>query len=374
MSEINYSTNVQRSTVNVEDFHQLAKQKLPKMVYDYYSSGSDDQVTLKSTRAAYNNIKLVPRFLVDVSKQDTSIELFGIKLRTPILVAATAMHKMAHPDGELATVRACGRVGTLYTLSSLATSKIPDVAQASPQTPKLFQLYVLKSRHLTEQLVRLAEANGFQAIVLTVDTPFLGRRENDFRNQFKLPHGLVLEVYSALEGADLSEGLNAFFAKQLDSSVSWKDLDWLKSITKLPVLIKGILSPKDAELAVEHGVAGIIVSNHGARQLDTVPATIEILPWIVKAVKGKIPVLLDGGIQRGTDVLKALALGAKAVFVGRPVLWGLAANGEDGVKDVLEMLNNEFKLALALSGCTQISDITEDLIWAPTNPYRLSRL
>jgi len=290
-----------------------------------------------------------------------SLTLFGTRIDFPILIAPTAMHKMAHPDGEIATAKAAKEMGTIYTLSSLSTTSVEDVAKAS-NAPKWFQLYVLKERKVTEKLVRKVEAHGFTALCLTVDTPFLGRRENDIRNDFHLPSGLNLKILE-VDGAALPTGLNNYVAQQLDSSLDWNDLAWLRSITKLPVIVKGIHSPEDAILAINHGASGIIVSNHGARQLDTVPATIEMLPHIVKVVAGRIPVLLDGGIRRGTDVIKALALGAQAVFIGRPVLWGLAVSGEDGVKDVLRLLKEEFRIAMALCGCPTLSTIKRVLIF-----------
>jgi len=326
------------------------------------SSGAEDQISLNWNREGFSSIKLLPRVLVNVSKLDTSLEVLGVPIDFPVLIAATAMHKMADPEGEIATARAASASGTIMCLSSLSTTGIEEVSKAS-RGPKWLQLYVLKRRELTEKLVMQAEAYGYSALVLTVDTPLLGKRENDIRNGFHLSEGLKLEIYRSIESNELPEGLNAYIAQQMDSSLTWKDLAWLKSITKLPILLKGIHSPKDAELALKYGVAGIIVSNHGARQLDTVPSTIEMLPDVVEAVKGRIPVFIDGGIRRGTDVLKALALGAKAVFIGRPVLWGLSCSGEQGVTHVLKILKEEFKLAMALCGCSTVANITRDLIF-----------
>jgi 4-hydroxymandelate oxidase len=282
----------------------------------------------------------------------------------PILVAPTAFQGMAHPEGEIATVRAAGAAGTIMVLSTLSNTTIEDAASAATG-PMWFQLYVFRDRGATAELVRRVEAAGFTAIVVTVDAPVLGRRERDIRNGFRLPPGLNIENLTPRGMGDLpagaGSGLAAYFASLLDQSLSWSDVKWLRSLTRLPVLLKGIVRGDDAVRAVECGVAGIIVSNHGGRQLDTAPATIGVLPEIVEAVAGRAEVLVDGGIRRGTDVVKALALGAKAKLV-RPVLWGLAVGGEAGVRQVLEMLRVELDCAIALCGCQSIEDVTRDLV------------
>eukprot|EP00899_Mesostigma_viride_P013120 jgi/Mesvir1/21809/Mv04199-RA.1 len=294
-----------------------------------------------------------------------STEILGLKVSMPILVAPTAMQRMADPEGELATARAAKAAGTLMTLSSWATSSVEEVASVGP-APRFFQLYVYKDRKVVEQLVRRAERAGFNGIALTVDTPKLGRRWADMRNKFSLPPGLSMKNFEGLEMGVMNKasgsGLAAYVAGQIDPSLSWKDITWLKSITSLPILVKGVLTAEDAKLSIQYGAAGIIVSNHGARQLDYVPATIDALEEVVGAVQGRIPVLLDGGVRRGTDVLKALALGAKAVFVGRPVVFGLAAAGEDGVRNVLQILRDEFELAMMLSGLPSLKDVHRGLV------------
>ncbi|OIT36554.1 PREDICTED: peroxisomal (S)-2-hydroxy-acid oxidase-like [Nicotiana attenuata] len=289
----------------------------------------------------------------------------------PLMVAPIAMQKMAHPEGEYATARAASAAGTIMTLSSLATSTLEEVASTGPGI-RFFQLYVYKNRSVALQLVRRAERAGFKAIVLTVDTPMLGRREADIKNRFVLPPHLALENF---EGLDLGKidrtndsGLASYIAGQFDRSLNWKDVKWLQTITGLPILLKGELTAEDARLAVQAGAAGIIVSNHGARQLDYAPATITALEEVVKAVQGRIPAFLDGGVRRGTDVFKALALGASAVFIGRPVVFSLAVNGEAGVRKVLHMLHGELELTMALSGCRSIKEITRDHIMAPWDP------
>ncbi|KAG5015235.1 hypothetical protein JHK85_021371 [Glycine max] len=322
---------------NVTEYEAIAKEKLPKMVYDYYASGAEDQWTLKENRNAFSRILFRPRILVDVSKIDLTATVLGFKISMPIMIAPTAMQKMAHPEGELATARAASAAGTIM---------------------------VFKDRNVVAQLVRRAERAGFKAIALTVDSPILGRREADIKNRFTLPPNLVLKN---LEGLDLGKldktsdsSLASYVAEQIDQSLNWKDIKWLQSITSLPIVVKGVLTAEDTRIAIQAGAAGIIVSNHGARQLDYVPATIMALEEVVKAAQGKIPVFLDGGIRRGTDVFKALALGAAGVFIGRPVVFSLAADGETGVRKVLQMLCDEFELTMALSGCRSLKEITRD--------------
>lgn len=355
--------------INLFDFEHLASDKLTGMAYDYFSGAADDMVTVRENRLAFARLRLHPRMLVDVSQRDLSITVLGQPMPTPIMIAPTAFHRMAHAEGELATVRAAAAMGVTMIVSSLSTTPLEDIAHAA-STPLWFQLYVYKDRSLTESVVKRAEAAGYQALVLTVDAPYFGRREADIRNRFYLPPGMTVanvagtgkETLGAVQGGS---GLNAYVASLLDASLTWQDVDWLASITSLPVVVKGVLRADDAQRAADHGAKGIIVSNHGGRQLDTVAATIEALPAIAESVEGRLDLLIDGGIRRGTDVLKALALGAKAVAIGRPVLWGLAYNGEAGVRRVLELLTEEFSLAMALAGTTHIADITPDLIFHP---------
>jgi (S)-2-hydroxy-acid oxidase len=301
-----------------------------------------------------------PRILIDVTSVDLSTTVLGFKISMPIMVAPTAMQRMAHPEGELATARAAAAAGTIMTLSSWATSSVEEVASVGPGI-RFFQLYVYKDRNVVAQLVRRAERAGFKAIALTVDTPRLGRRESDIKNRFSLPPHLTLKNFEGLDLGHMEKtsdsGLASYVAGQIDRSLSWKDVKWLQTITRLPILVKGVLTAEDTKLALQAGAAGIIVSNHGARQLDYVPATISALEEVVQAASGRVPVFLDGGVRRGTDVLKALALGASGVFIGRPVVFSLACEGEAGVKKVLQMLRDEFELAMALAGCTKIKDI-----------------
>ncbi|XP_054463134.1 hydroxyacid oxidase 1 [Anoplopoma fimbria] len=357
--------------VCVAEFEKEAKKVLPKAVYDYYRSGADEQNTLADNVAAFNRWQLVPRVLRDVSTVDLSVSVLGQKLSMPVCVAATAMQRMAHPDGETATARACRAVGTGMMLSSWATSTIEEVMSAMTASVggvMWLQLYIYKDRELTLSLVRRAEEAGYKAIFVTVDTPYLGRRLDDMRNRFKLPSHLSLSNFSSASLA-FSEGnygndsgLAVYVAKAIDPSLCWDDITWLKKHTHLPVILKGVVNGEDADQAVNYGVDGILVSNHGARQLDGVPATLDVLEEVVLAVQGRCEVYMDGGVRRGTDVLKALALGAKAVFIGRPVLWGLACQGEQGVKEVLELLKEELRLAMALSGCRSVSEVSRSLV------------
>lgn len=344
--------------VNVNEFSVLARHVLPKMIYDFYAGGAEDEWTLRENVAAFQRIRLRPRVLIDVSHVDLSTTILGFKIAAPIMIAPTAMHKLAHPEGELATARAAAAAGTIMVLSFSSTNTVEEVA-ATCDAVRFFQLYLYKNRNISAELVRRAERVGYKAIVLTADTPKLGRREADIRNKLVVPSLKNLEgLLSINMVTEKGSGLASFASQTLDSSFSWKDIKWLQSLTSLPILIKGILTAEDAELAIQAGVAGIIVSNHGARQLDFVSSTIVALEEVVKAVRGRVPVLFDGGIRRGTDVFKALAIGAQAVLVGRPIIFGLAVKGEFGVKKVLEMLQEELELAMSLSGCCSLKDIT----------------
>ncbi|VAI37637.1 unnamed protein product [Triticum turgidum subsp. durum] len=294
------------TVTNVSEYQAIAKQKLPKMAYDYYASGAEDEWTLKENREAFSRILFRPRILIDVSTIDMTTSVLGMKISMPIMISPTAFQKMAHPEGEYATARAASAAGTVMTLSSWATSSVEEVASTGPGI-RFFQLYVYKDRKVVEQLA-------------------------------------------------------SYVAGQIDRTLSWKDVKWLQSITTMPILVKGVITAEDARLAVHSGAAGIIVSNHGARQLDYVPATISALEEVVTAAQGRIPVYLDGGVRRGTDVFKA---------IGRPVVFALAAEGEAGVRNVLRMMREEFELTMALGGCTKLSDITRNHIF--TEGDRLGR-
>ncbi|GLU22493.1 hypothetical protein SLE2022_385640 [Rubroshorea leprosula] len=352
--------------VNVKEFQELARQVLPKMHYDFYAGGAEDQYTLKENEEAFKRIIIQPRVLVDVSGIDLSTTVLGFNISMPIMIAPTSMHKLANPEGELATARAAATCNTIMVLSSSSTHRLEEVA-ACCNAVQFFQLFMYKKRDVSAKLVQRAESSGYKAIVLTADTPRLGRREADIKNKLIVPEFENLKgLLSTNVVSDGGSSLAAYAKETQDASLSWEDIAWLKSITKMPILIKGILTHEDATRAVEVGAAGIIVSNHGARQLDYSPSTISILEEVVHATGGKLPVFLDGGIRRGTDIFKALALGAKAVLVGRPVIYGLAAMGEYGVKRVLELLKNEFELTMALAGCPSVEDITRSHVRTKT--------
>uniref|UniRef100_A0A8C0B963 (S)-2-hydroxy-acid oxidase n=1 Tax=Buteo japonicus TaxID=224669 RepID=A0A8C0B963_9AVES len=324
------------------NFEAYAKKYLPKIAWDFFAAGADDCSTRDENILAYKRIRFRPRMLRDVSMMDIRTKLLGTEISFPVGIAPTGFHQLAWPDGEKSTAR-----GTLLTYS---TCTLEEISAAAPGSLRWFQLYIHRNRAVSQQLVQRAEALGFQGLVLTADLPYTGKRRDDVRNGFRLPpHMKLKNLEGAFEGDDRSEyGLPP---NSLDPSVTWNDIYWLRSLTHLPIIIKGILTKEDAELAVRHGVQGIIVSNHGGRQLDGGPATIDALVEVVEAVQGRVEVYLDGGIRKGSDVLKALALGAKCVFIGRPALWGLAyKQGEEGLQEVLRILQDEFRLSMALAG------------------------
>ena len=336
--------------VCVADFERLAEERLDPGAFGYYAGGAGDELALRDNVEAWSRLRLRPRVLVDVSEVSTGTSVLGTPVSMPVLVAPTAIQRLAHPDGEEGMARAAAAAGTLMCLSTLATATPADVAAAAPQAPRWFQLYVFRDRGVTRAFVEQAAEHGYGAIVLTVDAPRLGRRERDFRTGFRVPVEIVVPSMAALGGWAGATPLELLGA--IDPSLTWRDLDELRGLSPLPLVLKGVQTAEDARLAVEHGVDAIVVSNHGGRQLDAVAPTAELLPEVVEAVAGRVEVYVDGGIRRGSDVVKALALGAQAVLVGRPALWGLACDGEAGARRVLELLRDEVELALALCGCT----------------------
>lgn len=352
--------------INLRNYEQIARGRLSKDAFDYYAGGAADEITLRRNEQDYADLQLRPRMLVDVHARDMATQLFDTRLAAPLLIAPMAFQAMGHPDGELASARAAASTGTAMILSTLSNYTIEEVADAS-NAPLWFQLYTYKDRGITVDLVARAQAAGYRAIVVTVDAPLLGRREADVRNRFQLPPHLCAKNLlpgglQSLPSAIADSGLAAYFESLYDESLTWKDLEWLVSLTKLPVLVKGILRGDDAERAIACGAQGIIVSNHGGRQLDSAVSTIAALPEVVQHAQRQCKILVDGGIRRGTDILKAIALGADAVLIGRPILWGLAADGETGVASVLSLVIKEFDLAMALSGCPSLAAITTDLV------------
>jgi len=344
--------NVVNTPVNIVEYERLAEEKLDPGAFGYFAGGAGDEITLRANVEAFQRLGLRPRVLADVSGVTTSTTVLGTEVSMPLLVAPVAFQRLAHPDGELATARAAAGAGTIFCLSTVASASPAEIAEAAPDGVRWFQLYVFKDRGFTRELLARAAAAGFSAVLLTADTPHLGRRERDHRTEFRIPSELV----PSLGGHNLLTPEETFASMADD--LSWRDVERFASISGLPVLVKGVLTAEDARLACESGAAGVVVSNHGGRQLDGVPATIDVLPEVVETVAARVPVLIDGGIRRGTDIVKALALGAQAVLAGRPFIWGLAVGGEDGVSGVFELLRAELELALGLLGCRSPAKIT----------------
>src|SRR5262245_27670595 len=351
--------------INLLDYEERAREVLSKAAFDYFASGAGDEVTVRENRRAFETITLRPRVLVPVGVRDHSTTLFGHVMPSPIAVSPMAFQKLAHPEGELASARAAAAVGAVFTLSTMANTTIEEIGALAG--PKFFQLYVFKDRGIPRNLVQRPEAAGFLALQVTADVPVLGRRESDMRNVFTVPPELTMKNLESIGESvvlpgDGESGPARYTRCQFDPDLSWRDIEWFCSLSRMPVLIKGVLRGDDAARAIDSGAAGVVVSNHGGRQLDTAPATVRVLPEIVEAIAGRGTVLIDGGIRRGTDVVKALALGASMVMVGRPVLWGLAVGGESGARRVLTLLREEFDNTMALCGCPTVKDITRDLI------------
>jgi isopentenyl diphosphate isomerase/L-lactate dehydrogenase-like FMN-dependent dehydrogenase len=330
--------------LNVHDYELLAREQLDENAWEYFRGGAGDESTLRENLAAFARWRLRPRVLVDVSAVDTSVTVLGTTVGAPILVAPVALQQLAHPEGEAATARAAARAGTIMMLSTSATLRPGAVAEAAPGAARWFQVYVFRDRGVTQSLIDEACAHGYSALALTVDVPILGRREGAVRIGFHIPD--EFEVAGDIFG-------------DIDPSVSWRDLEWLAG-HGLPVVLKGVLTSEDARMAVDHGAAAVVVSNHGGRQLDGVPASIDALPQVVDAVDGRAEILLDSGVRRGVDVLRALALGARAVLIGRPVVYALAAGGEEAVVHVLQLLRDEVELGLRLLGCTSPTEVTRE--------------
>ncbi|MEP7380844.1 MAG: alpha-hydroxy acid oxidase [Gemmatimonadota bacterium] len=355
--------------INLFEVEAAAAAQMDPAAWGYYAGGANDEITVRENRTAWERLAIRYRTMVDVTTRSLATTVLGTPIDFPVMVAPTAMQKLAHPDGECAMARAAGGCGTLMVVSTTATTSLEEV-RAAASGPMWFQLYIYQDRGATRALLERARDVGYSAIVITVDSPMLGWRERDLVSGFTLPRHLTIanavaagSGHSRLPTADASgSGLAKHLKALHDTALTPQDIAWAHEITGLPVVIKGIVRGDDALRAVEHGAAGIVVSNHGGRQLDTSVATARALPEIVDAVGDRGEVYVDGGIRRGTDVLKALALGARAVLVGRPPLWGLALGGEAGVAEVLQHLRLEFDLAMALSGCTSVAELTRDLV------------
>ena len=340
--------------LNVWDYERLAEQKLDAGPHGYYAGGAGDERTLRDNVEAYTRWQLRPRMLVDVDACTTATTVLGTEISLPVLVAPVAFQRVAHPDGEVGMARAALGADTIMCLSTIATSTPAEVAATGAK--RWFQLYVMRDEGLTRELIAQARDNGYGALVLTIDAPVRGNRERDLRTAFAIPDGIRVAAFGrgGMTPKDVFD--------QVSASLTWRDLERIASQAQLPLLVKGVLTAEDAALACEHGAAGIVVSNHGGRQLDGVAATIDALPEVVETVDGRLEVLVDGGIRRGVDVAKALALGARAVLAGRALLWGLTVGGEAGARHVLELLRAEVLGALQLLGCTSPADVSRDRI------------
>ncbi len=336
--------------VNLDDFEAAARALLPAASFDFIAGGAEDELSIRWNREAYQRRAIRYRILIDVTKRDMSVVVAGSRLPHPIILAPTAYHLLADPEGEAATARGAAAAGAVMTVSTNATLPMEDVAAASPGAELWFQLYAHRDRATTERLLLRACAAGFRAIVVTGDLPVLGRRERDIRNAFGLPSGMALANLDDRPGR----------ADQMP--FTWAEVPWVKALTGRPVIIKGLVHPGDVARAIEAGADGIWVSNHGGRQIDTAIAPLDALEAIVAATAGAVPIIVDGGIRRGSDILKALALGADAVAIGRPQLWGLAVGGSAGVQRVVELLRDELSNVMALAGCRSLADISRDLV------------
>ncbi|MEP6692232.1 MAG: alpha-hydroxy acid oxidase [Gemmatimonadaceae bacterium] len=350
--------------INLDGLETLAEARLPRGTFDYIAGGGGDEWTLRENRAAFARLALLPRMLRGVTPS-LATTVLGAPLSFPVLVAPMAMHGLCCDDAELATARAAAAAQTLFVASTLSNRSLEEIA-GTVDAPRWFQLYVYRDRGVTRALVERAAAAGYDALCLTVDTPLTGQRDRDKRNAFRPRPGLSFGNFEAESAtADLGapnneSALATYIAHQWDAALTWRDVEWLREISSMPLVLKGILAPADATLAVEHGAAAIVVSNHGGRQLDGAPATITALPAVADAIAGRAEILLDGGVRRGTDVIKALAHGARAVLLGRPILWGLTLAGEAGALAVLEHLRAELRLAMTLLGAESVTSLGRD--------------
>lgn len=348
--------------VNLDELEPLAEKKLDRPVFDYIAGGAEDEKTMRENRAAFDRWALRPRVLVDVTKGTLATTVLGTPVSMPVLCAPTALHRLCHPEGEIASARGAHAAGTIFTVATLSSVAIEDIRAATPG-PLWFQLYMYADWGINRMLVDRAVAGGARALVVTVDTVVIGRRERDLRNDYRNPPGVVakhLEGVLELAGRAGHGTQNVFVADELrERALTWKGVERLRALSNLPLVLKGIVTREDAVAAAEAGVDGVIVSNHGGRQLDGSIATLDALPEIADALSGtRVEVLMDGGVRRGTHVVKALALGARAVLVGRPLMYALASDGEAGVTAMLTMLKDELGVALALTGCPTAAEVT----------------
>ena len=387
--ELNRTKRLLRKVANVDDLRSLAKRRLPAGVFDYIDGGAEDEITLRKNVDAYRNISFKPRVLRDMTEVDSSTHLLGRPLAFPLVLAPTGFTRIAHSEGELAVVRAADRAGIPFTLSTMATRSIEECAAVAESDSRLwFQIYTWRDRSIVENLVKRAAEAGFEAVCLTVDTAVLGRRERDVRRGFTLPPevgpGTILDGiknpgwtwdflradpirFANVEGITSLDGSTAVdlaehMKSQFDPGLSWSDVDWLRSIWEGPILIKGIQTVEDALIAAEVGVEAIAISNHGGRQLDGAPAPFDLLPEVVEAIQGRLEIICDGGVRRGSDIVKAVSMGAQAVMAGRPYLYALGACGERGVDHVMDLLHEGVERTMALIGAASIDELSQELI------------
>lgn len=350
--------------VALADYERLARERMTPEAWAYVAGGAADEITTGENRAAFDRVRLRGRVLAEFAGGGhTRVTLLGRVHEHPILLAPVALHTLAHPDGERATMAGAAATGTTMIVSTEAGLALEDIARAGGGAPWWFQLYMQPDRAFTEALVRRAEAAGCEALVVTADAPVRGMRNREQRAGFRLPEGVRAENLRGLRTAEAGDARGGLCGGLIAAAPTWAELAWLRGLTRLPIILKGVMDEDDAVRAVEAGVSGIVVSNHGGRGLDTLPATIEVLPRIAAATGGRVPLLLDGGVRRGTDVLKALALGATAVLVGRPQVHGLAAAGAPGVAHVAGILRAELEIAMALTGCATPADVSERVVW-----------
>ncbi|MDP6476099.1 MAG: alpha-hydroxy acid oxidase [Alphaproteobacteria bacterium] len=383
--------NWQRRAINIAALRGEARRVLPRAIFDFVDGGAEDEYTLRRNESAFDAVALLPRPLGGSAERDLSISLFGQRLALPLMVAPTGLAGLLWPDGEAASARAAAAAGTAYCLSHASVCTLEALATAATAAPRWMQTYIYRDREFSREIAERAAAAGYDALVVTVDTQYLGNRERDIRNGFAIPPrlttgevarmalklGWLMRMRSAIPKITFgnyvrpgnAEDLTAMAERMLtlpEPGLAWRDIEWLRGVWRGPLLIKGILHPEDGAEAVAHGVDGVIVSNHGGRQLDGAAAAFDALPGVVDAVQGRASVLIDGGIRRGSHVVKALAFGADCCCIGRPQLWGLAVGGEAGVAHVLDILRREIDLAMALSGLSKIEDIGADILSRPS--------
>lgn len=355
----------EKTLFNVDQFEEAASQKLSKSIFGFFAGGAGEELSLKENRAVFDQLKLIPRALKGIESVDLSTKILGQDVSFPLLIAPMAFQKLVHKQGEIAVAKAANQHEIIMTVSTLSTSGLCGIKNVSSISP-WFQIYIYRDRETTKNLINQAVNLGYGAIVLTVDTPFYAKRTRERLNPISLPSSLqvvnLMEAGLKLDNVKPSS-LPQYLSSLLAPNISWKDIEWLRSITSLPILLKGILHPNDVQIAADYHINGVILSNHGGRQLDTAITALESLQMIKENLKTKTEIIVDGGIRKGTDILKALALGAKGVMIGRPIVWGLAVEGEDGVSKVIHILQEELSMAMALSGFSSINQINKEIIF-----------